>query len=80
MARREDELMLAGIIRTCGKAREWQACVEAVATMLMLRLVPSIYSFTAAIAASLGAWMAEWPRGPLGLGEQMLLARQRALF
>ena len=25
--------------------------------MLMLRLVPSIYSFTAAIAASLGAWM-----------------------
>ena len=34
-----------------------QACVEALATMLMLRLVPSIYSFTAAIAASLGAWM-----------------------
>ena len=25
MARREDELMLAGIIRTRGKAREWQA-------------------------------------------------------
>ena len=28
MARREDELMLAGIIRTCGKAREWQAAAE----------------------------------------------------
>ena len=31
--------------------------MEALATMLVLRCVPSIYSFTAAITASLGAWM-----------------------
>ena len=31
--------------------------METLATMLMLRLVPSIYRFAAATTASLGAWM-----------------------
>ena len=28
MARREDEVALARVVRTCGKAREWQAAAE----------------------------------------------------
>ena len=31
--------------------------MEALAAMLVMRCVPSVYSFTAAITASLGAWM-----------------------
>ncbi|CAE7867898.1 EMB2654, partial [Symbiodinium sp. KB8] len=51
------DLVTFNTLVTCGKVRDWQACVETLATMLMLRLVPNIYSFTAAITASLGAWM-----------------------